>query len=222
MTTPVVIAKDSLSKLFLVSSPWYTCPDEDRGLSISFQNDNTFHIYCVGECGGGQIDGKYTIFNSKVSLIVKNKTVEFESSEISDQTLFLSEDTSHPICTYKLNTSDNTYIYYRYKSRVKPGMIRIIDGNKLIITETKTIKVKESSRIRSGPGISFKPYEISFKDKTTTECYLNKEMQVLGHSENRDNIKGVYDYWYFVMIYWDMYSYESGPTYGWIHGSVIQ
>jgi hypothetical protein len=218
-----VYANTILTKDLLISSNWVSNPDEDCGSLIEFTKDNRFTIYCVGECGDGSIKGIYRIANTKLELIVTEKTGAQQDSKISREILILADDRSNPICTVKIISETNSNLYYfRYKSKVEKGMIRIIDNDKVVIINTRDIKVKSKSRIRKGPGLSYQPYTLVYKNKDWEVCYENKSMKVIGRSEHKETINNFEDYWYYVKIYWDMYSEESGPVYGWIHGSVIK
>jgi len=219
----LVSQSQPLNREILLSSDW--CPKYGSwGYWLTFNQDGTYRIHFSGEGGGQFVEGTYEVINN--SAILKKEAEFIAGSSIPDEVLEdetiwnLELDTSSLFFNYKL-VSRSGYAFWMRNSTVPDGSKRTVSGTEIIIERKDNCKLLYDSKVRKGPGLDFAFSDFYFEFSGENLNYLpqNHWVETIGRTLEPVSIGDWNDYWYYCKLKLDWY--DSGPSYGWIYGALL-
>ena len=225
--------EDSFTTEFLKNSIW-TGAGSPYVFDLEFLNDSVFQlIYSIERDNYGEKDsdsysndkhlesvpGKYRIENNL--LILESNTFFFTNDKpingflLTNEKLRLFKDTTYLFYNFRIS-NDNGYQFWSKNYTAAEGSIRKNEGDNVVTLQPHVAEIIAECYLKDRPGDSCENHEIiEFKNNIIAKGY---NLTILGRTEEKKNIKGMSDYWYFCKIDIGSTSYFRG----WVHGSYIK
>jgi len=199
------------------------------GYYLKFENEKEFLYEYSGEGGGEYIKGTYTQNNNVVKLYIVEVCLLDNLNYLKGKVVnCIIEDSKSIFSKYKF-IAEKWFEMWCITQTPENGEKCFVDGKSIYRYQTDGI-INNSARLREGPGQQYKyylfNYYIEYYDREQRcEKYMNyynvvpKDCSVViwGHSENKTEIDGNEEYWYYCKFQLSMWENK----YGWIWGGLI-
>ena len=220
----------------LVGKEFWNNESDKYGSYIKFEGRNNFsYIFAGAQDGGVLARGTYTVNDNEV-ILNWTEILQWASSivkkGIEKYTIVKAENSL--FSEYKL-VGNGKELWGRDGCRPPKGK-RIKWNNLTVISfwDGKRVVI-ENARIREGPGTNYNyrtfeivGYEVGIEqapgqawwDNVTTISSVpsGKTVEIMAHSEKKETIDGIEEYWYYCRFYHGQYSWEDG----WIWGGLLK
>jgi len=195
------------------------------GFYLKFKTEKDFEYLYSGEGGGQNVLGTYIQDGNNITLttVTINEWGDLPAYIKQKAIRCKIEETNSVFSRYKLIGNGGLELWsITYKP--EKGDKRIIDG-KVVYSYMADGKVTDNARIREGPGLQYKYYSFRYYEEYEEGNYRNfynvvpkgYGIKIFGHSENKTEIDGKEDNWYYCKFRMSMWE----DQFGWIWGGLI-
>jgi len=192
------------------------------GFYLRLKKDNKFEFIYSGEGGGQSVLGTYKQDGNNLTLttVTINEWGELPAY-IKQRTIKCKiEDSNSLFSKYKI-TGNGGLELWCMTHKPNEGEKCVIDGKTVFANTTEGI-ITDNARMREGPGIQYKYYQFNYYDEYNNNNYQNVvpkgyKIKIFGRSENKTEIDGKEEYWYYCTFRINM----REEKHGWIWGGLI-